>query len=99
MLSKYQHFHWNHILIKSVVFGDVTPCASYKKRRFRGTFYLHHQGEKFNEIGIATEEHSDEIKWRRYVPSKRRLLQEPHGITSQKTPFFIVTAVETSNLT
>jgi hypothetical protein len=26
-------------------------------------------------------------------------LQEPHGITSQKTPFFIVTAVKTSNLT
>jgi hypothetical protein len=27
------------------------------------------------------------------------ILQEPHGITSQKTLFFIVTAVETSNLT
>jgi hypothetical protein len=27
------------------------------------------------------------------------LLQEPHGLTSQKTPFFIVTAVKTSNLT
>jgi hypothetical protein len=25
--------------------------------------------------------------------------QEPHGVTSQKTPFFIVTAVKTSNLT
>jgi hypothetical protein len=24
---------------------------------------------------------------------------EPHGVTSQKTPFFIVTAVKTSNLT
>jgi hypothetical protein len=28
-----------------------------------------------------------------------KILQEPHGITSQKTPFFIVTAVKTSNLT
>jgi hypothetical protein len=26
-------------------------------------------------------------------------LQEPHGVTTQKTPFFIVTAVKTSNLT
>jgi hypothetical protein len=26
-------------------------------------------------------------------------LQEPHGVTSQKTPFFIVTAVKISNLT
>jgi hypothetical protein len=37
--------------------------------------------------------------WRRcQVPSKRRFLQEPHGVTTQKTPFFIVTAVKTSNL-
>jgi hypothetical protein len=31
-------------------------------------------------------------------PLKRRFLQAPHGITFQKTAFFIVTAVETSNL-
>jgi hypothetical protein len=29
---------------------------------------------------------------------KRRFLQAPYGVTSQKTPFFIVTAVRTSNL-
>jgi hypothetical protein len=34
---------------------------------------------------------------RRYVPAKRRFLQEPHGVTFQKMAFFIVTAVETSN--
>jgi hypothetical protein len=33
------------------------------------------------------------------VPPKRRFLQEPHGVTTQKIPFFIVTAVKTSNLT
>jgi hypothetical protein len=31
--------------------------------------------------------------------SERRFFQEPHGVTSQKTLFFIVTAVKTSNLT
>jgi hypothetical protein len=36
---------------------------------------------------------------RRQVPPKRRFLQEPHGVTTQKTPFFIVTVVKTSNLT
>jgi hypothetical protein len=36
---------------------------------------------------------------RRQVPPKRRFLQEPRGVTSQKTPFFIVTAVKTLNLT
>jgi hypothetical protein len=30
---------------------------------------------------------------------KRQFLQEPHGVTSQKTAFFIVTAMKTSNLT
>jgi hypothetical protein len=29
----------------------------------------------------------------------RRFFQEPHGVTSQKTASFIVTAVKTSNLT
>jgi hypothetical protein len=31
--------------------------------------------------------------------SESRFLQESLGVTSQKTPFFIVTAVKTSNLT
>jgi hypothetical protein len=33
------------------------------------------------------------------VPPKLRFLQEPHGVTFQKTTFFIVTAVKTSNPT
>jgi hypothetical protein len=33
------------------------------------------------------------------VTTKHRFLQEPHGVTSQKTPFFIVTDMKTSNLT
>jgi hypothetical protein len=35
----------------------------------------------------------------RYVPPKRRFTQGLYGITFQKTAFFIVTAVKTSNLT
>jgi hypothetical protein len=31
--------------------------------------------------------------------SETSALTRPHGVTSQKTPFFIVTAVETSILT
>jgi hypothetical protein len=33
------------------------------------------------------------------VPPKRRLLKEPHDVTSQKTAFFTVTAANASNLT
>jgi hypothetical protein len=36
-------------------------------------------------------------RWRRYVPTKRRFTQDLHGATSQKTAFFIVTTVKTSN--
>jgi hypothetical protein len=35
----------------------------------------------------------------RYVPPKSRFLQEPRGVTSQTTAFFIVTGVKSSNLT
>jgi hypothetical protein len=38
-------------------------------------------------------------RWRRYVLPTRLFTQDPHGATSQKTAFFIVTAVKTSNLT
>jgi hypothetical protein len=37
--------------------------------------------------------------WRRHAPPKGRFLQEPYGVTSKKTAFFIVTAVKASNLT
>jgi hypothetical protein len=40
-----------------------------------------------------------ELRMLGYVPPKRRFLQEPHGATSQKTAFFIVTAVKTTDLT
>jgi hypothetical protein len=39
------------------------------------------------------------VIWRRYVLPKRGFLQQPHGVTSQMTGFFIVSAVKTSNLT
>jgi hypothetical protein len=34
-----------------------------------------------------------------YIIRVTGYLQQPHGVTSQKTAFFIVTAVKTSNLT
>jgi hypothetical protein len=34
----------------------------------------------------------------RQIPSKFRFLQKPRGVLSQKTAFFMVAAVKTSNL-
>jgi hypothetical protein len=38
-------------------------------------------------------------RWTRYVPPKGRCTQDLHSATSQKTAFFIVTAVKTSDVT
>jgi hypothetical protein len=37
------------------------------------------------------------LRFRRHFPPHRRFLQDLHGATSQKTVFFIVAAVKTSN--
>jgi hypothetical protein len=39
------------------------------------------------------------LKMEAIVPPKRRFTQDLHGATSQKTTFFLVTAVKTSDLT
>jgi hypothetical protein len=54
-------------------------------------------------VGLLRTDVSDECVaswiWRRHVLPKRRFSQEPHGATSQKTEFFIVTAAKASNPT
>jgi hypothetical protein len=78
---------------KDAVFWDVAPCRSCVNRRFGGKYRLHLQDRKISERGTSVS------RCLRYVPPKRRFTQDLHGATSQKTAFFIVTAVETSNLT
>jgi hypothetical protein len=76
-----------HVL-KYTVFWDVAPCGSFKNRWFGGICHLHFQGRRNN----MSEEVLDCCQ-----ASSRRFLQDSHGTTSQKTAFFIVTAVKTSN--
>jgi hypothetical protein len=80
--------------MKKAVFWDVAPCRYGLNRRFGGTYRLHLQGRR--EI---IRKSLLPWRWRRYVPPKRRLRPYLLGATSQKTAFFIVTAVKTSNLT
>jgi hypothetical protein len=35
-----------HTKLKNAVLWDVTPCGSFKKRRFEETYRLHHEGGK-----------------------------------------------------
>jgi hypothetical protein len=56
---------------------------------------------KTSELGtiLAATGNRSTVKRAATVPPKLRFLQEPYGVTSQKTAFFIVTAVKTSDLT
>jgi hypothetical protein len=47
---------------------------------------------KIGELGTTQAATSNRLTLR------RNFVQEPHGVTTQKTPFFIGTAVKTSNL-
>jgi hypothetical protein len=71
---------------KNAAFCVVASCRFCVNRRFGGTYRHHLQGGKICDR-------------RRYVPPKRRFTQDLHVATSQKTTFFIVTSVKTSNLT
>jgi hypothetical protein len=80
---------------------DVMPCVSCRNRHFRGTYCLHHQSGKNNKLRTTLAVSSWFFPprwWRWYIPPKYRYLQEPHGIISQKTAYFVVTAMKTSNL-
>jgi hypothetical protein len=87
--------------MKKVVFWNVTPCGSFRSRSFGVTYLLHHQSDKnrrakSNVSSNWQPNHAAKLSpwwWKRYVPPKRRILQEPHCVTSQKTTFFNVVLV------
>jgi hypothetical protein len=77
------------------------PCGSCKNGSFGGTQCLHHQDD--NPWSRNSSQHTSDWQlllklflahrflsawWlRRYVPPTCRFLQEPHGVTTKKTPF------------
>jgi hypothetical protein len=82
---------------------ECTPYGSYKADVSVDRMTSMIKAKRISELGTAlavtAEATCEEILWwRQYVTPKRRFIQEPHGVTSQKKAFFIVTAVKTSNL-
>jgi hypothetical protein len=81
---------------KNVIFWDVALCRSCVNRRFGGTYRLHLQGRRIRKQWTSVSRwlvvHRSWIflplRWRRHFPPKRRLTQDLHSATSQKT-FFI----------
>jgi hypothetical protein len=76
---------------KSAVFRYVTRCALV--RLFGGYIASIIGVTRIGKLGTKLAVTSNQTTLRS-VPSKHRLLQNPHGVTSQKTVFFLVTAVK-----
>jgi hypothetical protein len=95
LLAANRHFNKKmYYFFKNAVLWDVAPCRSCVNRRFGGMYRCSRLLTLVTRSRIFLPR-----RWRRYVPLKRRFTQDLHGATSQKTAFFIVTAVKTSNLT
>jgi hypothetical protein len=82
--------------MKNGVFWDFRPCGSYKNRHFEEFSSSFIRVTWIAELGTTLAVTSNRrtlrflLPWwrRRYVPPKCQFLQEPHGVTSQKTTFF-----------
>jgi hypothetical protein len=68
-----------------------------KNRRFRGKYRLHDQLLVIVNVDPRALTYHPEDGG--YVSPKHRFLQDPHGVTSQKTSFLIATTVKTSHVT
>jgi hypothetical protein len=79
--------------MKNDVFRDVTSCGSCKNRRFGGTSASFIRVTRIGELGttLAVSSNRRTLRRTRQVPPILWFLQEPHGVTSQKTLFFIGT--------
>jgi hypothetical protein len=89
----------------NAVFWDAASCISCINRRFGGMYRLYLQDRRIRDLGTSVSRWLQRSRiflpwrWRRYIPPKRRLIQDLHGATSQKTAFFIVTAVNLKSYT
>jgi hypothetical protein len=80
--------------LKNAILWDVALCKSRVNQRFRAA------------SAVQPPAHTDSLladfstlKMETIRSSETSVHEDPHGATSQKTPFFIVTTVKTSNLT
>jgi hypothetical protein len=75
------------VTMKNGVFWVVTPCGSCKNRRTL-VFLRSVRRLLVAACVVPSSPFFVTLMKERQVPPKRRFLQEPHGVTTQKTPFF-----------
>jgi hypothetical protein len=76
--------------MKNAVFWDVTPLALVKTDVSEDRIASIIKVTRINELGerLAVTSNRRTLRKNTYFPTKRRFLQEPYGIKSQKTAFF-----------
>jgi hypothetical protein len=80
----------------------LTHCISERVQNFRVTYRLRRQNWKVNQafclLLLVSLLGFNFRHWRRrrYFPPKRRAISKLHGVTTQKTVLFIVTAIRTA---
>jgi hypothetical protein len=87
---------------KTADFWDVAPCRSCVNRCFGGMSLAGgYQAQSASHLLTLVPRSRIFLtwRWRRHVPPKRRFTRDLHGAISQKSAFFIITTVKTSNPT
>jgi heterodisulfide reductase subunit C len=85
--------------MKKAVFWDVMTCASCKKRCFGGTLLRNVLQLLFHSKIFPSSLFYATLKMEAIISSETSVLKQPHGVSSQKSLFFIVIALKTLNLT
>jgi hypothetical protein len=86
------HLRSSYLKLKKAVFWGVAPCRYCVKRRL---FEHAHAGSSLADFLLF----SSTVKMEAIHSAETSVKQYLHDATSQKTAFFIVTAVKTSDLT
>jgi hypothetical protein len=77
------------VVMKSIIFWDVTPCSLFSWNRCFGAKSRLHQACHLLTCWFLLKLFIRPWSWRRYVPPKRRLqLNKLHGVTCQMMIFF-----------
>jgi hypothetical protein len=87
--------------VKNALFWDVAHCRSWVNRHFGGKYRLHLQTADWQppaHAGFSLADFST-LKMEEIPSSETSVQRRLQGAKSQKTAFFIVTAVKNSNLT
>jgi hypothetical protein len=85
---KYVRFEvFTVVTMKNGVFWDVTTCGSCKNRHFGGTCRSVRRLLVTANVVPSSPIHVN-VMMEALSSPKRWFLQEPHGVTSHKTPFF-----------